>query len=46
LDCIRMVQKVLGWYDEIHEKCVHVLETNPHDDGSFFEGEEAIDESI
>ncbi len=46
LDCIHMIQKALGWYDEIHEECTHVPETNPLDDDSFFEGEEAIDERI
>ncbi len=34
--CIHIIQKTLGQYDEIHEECTHVLETNPHDDDSFF----------
>jgi hypothetical protein len=30
----------------MHEECVHVLETNPHDDDNFFEGEETINERM
>jgi hypothetical protein len=46
LDCIHMIHEALGWYDEIPKECVHVLETNPHDEDNFFEGEEAIDERM
>jgi hypothetical protein len=46
LDCIHMMQETFGQYDEIHEECAHVLETNPHDDEGFFRGEETIDERM
>jgi hypothetical protein len=46
LDCIHMIHEAFGQYDEIHEKCAHVPETNPHDEDKFFEGEKAIDERM
>jgi hypothetical protein len=41
-----MIWEAFGQYDEIHEECAHVLETNPHDDDNFFEGEKTIDERM
>jgi hypothetical protein len=45
-DCIHMIHKTLGRYDEIPEECAHVPKTNPHDEDNFFEGEEAIYERM